>query len=190
MHTSEWVYTPRLVRKRCGRSLWPSSRMQPHQRWEADMTTALRERIHGRSLVSETLFNRLVGQIVEDDPTNRDQAERIMDQALAFLRACAECPDRPLRPSRAVDIGWHTFILNTHAYAEFCQRIAGRFIHHEPDEFTPPEHPTVTLAPTVNTMRLLGLAVHDDLWMQGSGDCSQCHSGCTNCGQGDGSRRG
>lgn len=54
-----------------------------------------------------------------------------MDQALAFLIACANTP-RPLAPSAEVDLGWHTFLLYTNEYADFCERIAGRFIHHRP----------------------------------------------------------
>lgn len=32
----------------------------------------------------------------------------------------------------AVDLMWHTFILFTHDYAEFCQRYCGTFVHHVP----------------------------------------------------------
>lgn len=37
-------------------------------------------------------------------------------------------------PSRGVDIAWHEFILCTRAYAEFCQRAFGYFLHHTPAE--------------------------------------------------------
>lgn len=55
-----------------------------------------------------------------------------MEQTLAFLAATANQADKPLSPSQPVDIGWHAFILYTREYAEFCQRVAGRFIHHVP----------------------------------------------------------
>ena len=32
-----------------------------------------------------------------------------------------------------MDKGWHAFILHTADYAEFCDRVARRFIHHLPD---------------------------------------------------------
>jgi hypothetical protein len=148
--------------------------------------TATLQRIEGRSLVSSELFDRLVRRIVQDDDIEQALAVRIVDQALAFLYACAKAPNTPLRPSKTVDIGWHTFVLHTHAYAQFCDTVAGRFIHHEPEEFESPTRPRDTLAPTVNTMTVLGLVVDAELWMQGSADCSQCHGGCTNCGQGGG----
>jgi hypothetical protein len=53
-----------------------------------------------------------------------------VDQALAFLSACAGNTGAPLAPSELVDIGWHTAILRTQNYAAFCQRIAGRLLHH------------------------------------------------------------
>ncbi|HQQ62017.1 MAG TPA: hypothetical protein PLF22_00430 [Pseudomonadales bacterium] len=43
-------------------------------------------------------------------------------------------------PSRAVDIAWHEFILCTHAYAVFCQKAFGYFLHHTPAEAMPAPH--------------------------------------------------
>ena len=37
-------------------------------------------------------------------------------------------------PSQAVDEAWHAFILSTKAYASFCERAFGRFLHHHPAE--------------------------------------------------------
>lgn len=148
------------------------------------MTATLR-RIEGRSLVSDELFDQLVRRIVQENGIEQSLAVRIVDQALAFLYACAQAPTMPLRPSKTVDIGWHMFLLHTRAYAEFCHTIAGRFLHHEPEEFTQPTSAKAMLAPTVNTMTLLGVVVDAELWFQGAADCSQCHQGCTHCGQGD-----
>lgn len=47
---------------------------------------------------------------------------------------CSAVTTRPIGPSELVDIGWHTFILYTVDYAAFCERIAGRFIHHVPND--------------------------------------------------------
>ncbi|MET8336762.1 hypothetical protein ABZV14_08070 [Streptosporangium canum] len=113
-------------------------------------------------------------------------AEQIMEQALSFLAACAVRPYARLAPSELVDIGWHTFILYTREYAEFCEQVASRFINHAPED------PSI-LAPagsnavaTVAVMRELGLPVIADLWAHptdctgsGTGKCSQCHRGCT-----------
>lgn len=148
------------------------------------MTSTVEVLKTGRSLVRPELFDSLVRQIVTNEEVERDYAEGIVDQALAFVVACADNPGAQLRPSKAVDVAWHTFILNTVDYAIFCQRIAGRFIHHQPEEFTPPGDPREMLNPTVVAIRVSGFIVDEELWSQTTGKCSQCHQGCTNCGQG------
>jgi hypothetical protein len=97
------------------------------------MTTSV-VRPSARALVSDDLFRRLTDRIIEDEGYGSHLAERIMEQALAFLDACAINKGTPLSPSKPVDVGWHTFLMYTKDYAEFCHRIAGRFIHHVPDD--------------------------------------------------------
>lgn len=43
---------------------------------------------------------------------------------------CATHPDETFSPSPLVDIGWHIFILHTREYTEFCDGLAGHYIHH------------------------------------------------------------
>jgi hypothetical protein len=132
------------------------------------------------ALIPAELHTRMAARIRADHPEHADRAIEILDQALAFLTACAARPAAHLAPSELVDIGWHTLILYTRDYAEFCQRIAGRFIHHQPTDDGQSEG-GCTAADTVAVMRELGLPVIADLWAQ-SGDCSdkcsQCHQGC------------
>jgi hypothetical protein len=142
-------------------------------------------------LISGELRSRLTGQLINEHAgMTGDEAVRIVDQAVAFLKTCVDNPGQHLRPSKRVDLGWHQFILNTQDYAEFCQRVAGYFIHHAPDEFTSPRGGSIetarVLAPTVEAMEASGFTVDPELWRAAPGDCTQCHSGCTNCGQGDG----
>lgn len=35
-------------------------------------------------------------------------------------------------PSKLVDACWHVFICDTRIYAQFCEAVLGRFLHHEP----------------------------------------------------------
>jgi hypothetical protein len=117
------------------------------------------------------------GSFFGDD---RPTAERITEQALAFLTACAVNPGADLAPSSQVDKGWHAFILHTADYAEFCDHLANRFIHHLPGE--PGEEDSgAGIRATVTAMRALGLTVDADLWDTASectSDCHQCHAGC------------
>ncbi len=134
----------------------------------------------GRALISDDLFHRLTDRIIKVECFERELAERIMDQALAFLLACAVNVGAPLAPSELVDIGWHTFILDTHEYAAFCDRVAGRFLHHVPnDDQRPAESPADVLARTCAAMRTLGFQLDDALWPRAAlGSCTGCHNGC------------
>jgi hypothetical protein len=145
--------------------------------------TAVVERTIGRSLIAPALFDRLVRRIGKDGNLPVELATRIMDQALAFLGACARDHDQPLAPSELVDIGWHTFVLYTRDYAEFCRQVAGRFLHHTP---TDEDDPTAsgagaraTLDRTVAAIGAAGFVVDRELWSLGAvADCTGCHNGC------------
>lgn len=142
------------------------------------MTIAV-EDLTGQGLIPGELFGRLVDRIAKEHDMPREFAARIMDQALAFLRACGEHHRAPLGPSELVDIGWHTFILYTREYAEFCERVAGRFIHHVPNDDGEGEgDPEKTIARTTKAIRSLGFAVDDDLWLNFKVKCNGGDDGC------------
>lgn len=160
------------------------------------MTTMITEVKTGRSLLPEPLFARLVDRIVADCGVEvgsglgpefvREWAVRVMDQALAFLGACA-VTDVVMSPTEVVDIGWHTFILHTREYMAFCDLVAGRYIHHLPtDQGDPGAHGSTARAVidgTVTEIRRAGFVVDDELWEHLGADCSQCHQGCANSPQ-------
>jgi hypothetical protein len=142
-----------------------------------------------RQLIDEHLWSRLVRRIAADlefqqsfgkesNGSQRRWAERILDQALAFLRLCAEGQDGPYSPSPLVDIGWHNYLMYTAEYEEFCLRIAGRFIHHRPNDDGGTTDTSV-VAHTVASMRTLGLVVDGELWPSDEqGDkCYACSDG-------------
>jgi hypothetical protein len=127
------------------------------------------------------LFGQLVRRISADDGLDDNLAERVVDQAIAFLAACAHNTLVPLSPSALVDIGWHAFLLHTREYATFCHEVAGRFLHHVPTtDDSPTDQPAhEKLARTVAAIRAAGFAVDADLWNHGdAGDCTGCHTGC------------
>lgn len=136
----------------------------------------------GRELLGADLFERLAARIT-DEHTGFDRpfAERIVDQSAAFLAACAVNGGEPLAPSRTVDIGWHTFILHTRDYATFCERIAGRFLHHVPEtpEQGEPSRAAAERERTSAAITAAGYALDGELW-PAAADCTQCHAGCSN----------
>ncbi len=83
-------------------------------------------------LIEESLHQKLVNRLQEKENMTGEFATRVMNETLTFLKACGENPGIMLSPSEAVDKGWHNFLMYTQDYAEFCEREAGRFIHHQP----------------------------------------------------------
>lgn len=132
-----------------------------------------------RTLLPGGLFDRLTARIARKEVIERDLAERIMDQALAFLAASAQHTGEPLVPSGLVDIGWHTFILYTREYAEFCDHLAGRFIHHVPNDAPDMPAEKASLVDvrtrTLDAIARAGYAVDHELWTFTAGNCSSCH---------------
>ncbi|MTD55714.1 glycine-rich domain-containing protein [Amycolatopsis pithecellobii] len=149
------------------------------------MPTAINQARPSHSLINAELFDRLVDRIVRDEDMTRPLATRVMDQALAFLAACARDHGEPLAPSPLVDIGWHTFLLHTRAYALFCQDVAGRFLHHEPTEPATLDRGEIseTRRRTLAAIEAAGYSVDLDLWpgvhAECKQDCHQCHQGCS-----------
>jgi hypothetical protein len=130
-----------------------------------------------RNLVSADLFDRLVDRLAADESLSREDALRVMEQTLMFLKMCADHPQETLAPTKAVDPGWHTFILHTEDYAEFCTRVAGRFIHHRPmaeGESGAGE----ALRRTVELLRTTKHRMDAGMWSVDEAKCNQCHSGC------------
>jgi hypothetical protein len=126
----------------------------------------------GDAALDDVLRARLVGRIAKDNGLPVDLAERILGQALVFLRLCAAQPHGAFAPSCLVDVGWHTFMLYTRDYAQFCERIAGRFIHHNPADEPGVQYPRGGMARTVQALRERGLPVDDELWITATDQCS------------------
>jgi hypothetical protein len=132
----------------------------------APTTVAIRR---GRDLVAPRLFDRLSDRLAADHLFDPDYAERIIDQALAFLAAYGSDPDWPDAPSHTIDLGWHTFLLYTKEYSLFCRQVAGRFIHHVPDDSpTARRSGDDRLTLTIARIKESGYLVDHDLWTMGT----------------------
>lgn len=128
----------------------------------------------------------VVARLVRDYGHTPEQAARLFAELKKFLVLCAATP-YPCSPSAIMDEAWHTFILYTEAYADFCRQHLGRFVHHRPTE-------TPVVA---NRAEMLGDArqlfadhggIADDLWPKlkpGSDgelvpdDIADCDSSCS-----------
>lgn len=110
-----------------------------------------------------------------------------LDNSLIFLRAIAENPGIQLTPSEKVDEAWHSLILFTKDYAAYCEKVAGRFIHHNPHKKTSPaERSDLGKNQTFNFLVDYGYEPDDFVWSDGGASCGRCDGGCDGGGGGGG----
>jgi len=58
--------------------------------------------------------------------------DKAMPEYRCFLYLASVTKGKLPVPSKPIDGIWHAAILYTKDYADFCQEVAGRFIHHAP----------------------------------------------------------
>lgn len=92
---------------------------------------------------------RIVARYKKDHPDNQLIAEDALQEVLKYFWLCEKHrEDQKANPEdesldfapvvhvemREMDDMWHTFILFTKDYMEFCNQFFGHFIHHNPAE--------------------------------------------------------
>jgi hypothetical protein len=126
------------------------------------------------SHISEEEIAAVVATVLRDhDDLEWSTAERIVEEALKFVATCAAIPGERLRPSRAVDKGWHALILHTHTYERLCSRL-GRFVHHMPGASASEVASAEALERTPELMAKAGYEPDRTLWLQPSGAAECC----------------
>ncbi|MCW8384635.1 glycine-rich domain-containing protein [Streptomyces justiciae] len=130
----------------------------------------------GRAVAGEELFESLTHFVIVHNGQPRRRAERIADQAVAFLVTAATATV-PMVPSDDVDLGLHALILHTKDYAKLCERYAGRFLHHNPKPGGGPRDPEMVIT-SARAMKAAGFMVFDELWMWDGRNLAQCDSDC------------
>ncbi|MFE0189080.1 glycine-rich domain-containing protein [Streptomyces sp. NPDC058989] len=131
----------------------------------------------GRDLVTPGLFERLVDFCAEEYGLERCVAERIQSEAIAmcYVMGATQAGD-VMTPSRQVDPGWHTFMLHTEAYADWCRENFGYFLHHRPNSKLRTKGLMVDV---VGRIKAEGFEVDERLW----GTAADCNAP-TCCGDG------
>ena len=67
-----------------------------------------------------------------DEKWTFEQTNQAIDRYSMFLYLIYLYPNRKLVPTQEIDKVWHHHILDTMKYAEDCEMLFGRFIHHFP----------------------------------------------------------
>lgn len=130
----------------------------------------------GRELVRPELFERLAAFCAAEYGLERGVADRVMDQALAFLKVMGHARAFDMAPSEIVDPGWHTFMLHTQDYANWCQEQFGYFVHHAPNSKIRTRGLMVSVA---DRIAAAGFEVDTSLW----GTAAECNQPAC-CGDG------
>lgn len=141
------------------------------------MSAPVLEAVSARTLVDSAFFARLSRRVAKSNSLDQETAERITDQALAYLATCARKPAGApsLFMSRDVDPAWHSFMEYTRQYDEFFASHGWPKVHHNPCDggadgmqVYPPAAEVLPL--TVEAIRGAGYRVDRELW-QGHVDC-------------------
>ncbi len=105
-------------------------------------------------------------------------------ELIRYLILCAIDPKKKYGMRGPVDDVWHTFLLFTYEYRQFCGLIAGRFIHHKPEtRKRPPDKESYR-----NTFRdyekYFGEQPPLSIWPAPIEVAGACSSSCNSCGGG------
>lgn len=124
----------------------------------------------GRNESVDSLIGTIPEDIVERHAADRGidfaEASEHFAEMVRFLVAAKELRCQ-LIPSLEVDEAWHSFILNTEAYSEWCARYLGAFAHHRP---LPRQSDSALVAAafqeSVSALRRFG--INDKHWQYGA----------------------
>lgn len=103
-------------------------------------------------------------------------AARVLGQGYAYLLTAMNHRGESLglAPSKLADVGVHTIILDTVAYAELCDRFNdGHFLHHVPKVEMKNDG---SVMKTATVIAADGWDVDLPLWTDAA-DCGPCHPG-------------
>ena len=116
---------------------------------------------------------------------SRALADTVERQYRQFLKLLASHSSESVVPTQHIDKFWHAHILDTHKYAEDCQNIFGRFIHHFPYFGMRGEQDKRNLrSASKRTHAIVAKIFGNDSWKIPALD-SETASICTSCGTSD-----
>ncbi|HEY5837172.1 glycine-rich domain-containing protein [Streptomyces sp.] len=121
--------------------------------------------LDARTLIAPAELAAVTATVQDNNPgMDKDTAEQVGVEALAFVATAARNPGAPIAPSRIVDEGWHALILHTALYARLCERL-GAFVHHYPERPDTSRQKSDVLERTVAAIRETGHNPDPELWM-------------------------
>ena len=141
------------------------------------------------SRLTTAQHEKLVSRLSKTDKVQSDKTylEGIVNEYDRFLGLYnTKCnTTKCLVPSQIVDRAWHEHILCTRDYASTCDRLFGRFLHHDPTEGTDGENEAAHATDYESTLALYKLTYGVEaptVFWPAPGNCmngcgGKCHSG-------------
>jgi hypothetical protein len=101
-----------------------------------------------------------------DHDVSLDEARALFEDTKKWLWLCGTRP-RAMRmtvfgPMKQLDAMWHTFILFTREYTEYCMTHFGHYIHHAPTTRAERERAAGSAADVRAERRAMMLLLHDE----------------------------
>jgi len=90
-------------------------------------------------------------------------AQDVARETIRYLVLFA-ASSKPYGIGGEIDQFWHTFILFTQRYADFCDRVAGRFIHHSPMDELSESDAAEAVSPVADYQDAFGVAPDAKIW--------------------------
>jgi hypothetical protein len=123
-------------------------------------------------------IEHVVARFKEETGAADAQCVRAQDLYTKFLYLSKKYADMKLVPPKLADELWHRHILFTKSYAECCENLVGRFLHHNPNTDDDPMYQKAWM----KTIELYQKEFQDFLGTRqgGSGLCFLSPSACVN----------
>lgn len=122
----------------------------------------------------------------KDYSVDEETARRIEKELKRYLALLAIHPRSPYGMRGPVDDLWHTFIFFTSEYFDFCEEVAGRYLHHIPNS-GPSDDPREQRDGTYKKMLEAYAFVFkedppSDIWPPLTAKVpNRCNDGCSSC---------
>lgn len=147
----------------------------------AEAARSARETSRAMIAIDAYSFNQVREKILVEEALPKGRVDEAIAEFRKFLKLIAMGHRGIGMTSRDVDEVWHTFILFTRDYAQFCKDVFGFFLHHQPNLPSQPlgNESSILFAEAYRTE----FGAIPAIW--GSKDGTQCFSTCdtptTNC---------
>ena len=85
-----------------------------------------------RDHLSNPKFKPVIDRVQKNNKWSKDKAEMVLNEYGRFMTLIKLYPEHSFVPCNDVDEVWHTHLIYTKLYKNFCEDVFGFFLHHNP----------------------------------------------------------